>query len=126
MKLTNLDVIETNALLEKFMVLKELPPFNFLFGEVGYETTNFILELGPLFFLIIGCFFFFLAKVLLVCLIKKRGDNCLTRRIRKQIHYQAFIIRFLLEGCIVLGLIAMICVLRVSNKSHLTLLLCYR
>ena len=119
MQFTNLDVINTKSLLDKIMLLNELPPFNLVFEEVGYETTNFIIELGPLFFIIIGSLFFILARALLRRLIRKKGDNCITRRIRKEINYRLIIIRFLLESCIELLIIAIISVLRVSNTSIL-------
>ena len=96
------------------MLLNELAPFNLVFQEVGYDTTNFLIELGPLFFIILGSIFFYLTLALLRRLIKKRGDNCVTRRIRKKINFHVIAIRFVLESCIELMIIAMICVLKVS------------
>ena len=101
------------------MLLNELAPFNLVFQEVGYDTTNFLIELGPLFFIILGSIFFYLALALLRRLIKKRGDNCVTRRIRKKINYHVIVIRFMLESCIELMIIAMICVLKVSTSNIL-------
>ena len=65
MRMTNGDVIETDWLVKKIINLTYLPSFNMLFDQVGYETTNFLIELGPLLFLIIGSAFYVLAKSLL-------------------------------------------------------------
>ena len=96
------------------MTLNELPRFNMLFEEVGYDTTSFIIELGPLLFIILGTGAFFLLKALAKVATCRFKDSWLTRKVRAKVHYTAGIIRFFLESCIELGLIAMICVKNVS------------
>ena len=114
MQIVNLDVIDTGFLLEKMMTLKELPSFNILFETVGYDTSSFIIELGPLFFIILGSGIFFLAKALLGFSVRNCKDSWLKRKARAKVYYTAGIIRFFLESCIELGLIAMICISTVS------------
>lgn len=118
MQIVNLDIIDTRFLLDHILVLEDLPRFNMLFEEVGYDTSSFIIELGPLLFVMLGAVLFFTVKALLKLAVKKCDENWVTRKIRAKIHYTAGIIRFLLESCLELGLIAMICVSRVSHSCH--------
>ena len=74
MKLTNLDVIDTNWLLDKLINLTYLPTFSFRFEEAGYDTTNFLIELGPLLFLILASLIGVLIKLALKWCIERRGD----------------------------------------------------
>lgn len=54
MKLTNLDLIDVEPVLVMiFGEFHETDPFNEKFGNAGYDSTNFILECGPLFLLIL-------------------------------------------------------------------------
>ena len=55
-----------------------------------------------------------LVKWLFTKILSKYGDNCLTRRVRANIEFTVVTLRYLLEGCIQIGMSAMICVLSVS------------
>ena len=75
MKLTNLDVINTENLLNSvFEFEHEAPPYNKSFEEAGYESTNFIIELGTIF--IIGCLslLFYLIRMILLRVINYPDD----------------------------------------------------
>ena len=121
MRMTNLDIVETNWLMEMIINLTYLPSFMLQFEEVGYNTTTFLIELGPLFFLIVGSALYVLVKALLQCSVRKsESKNCVVRRIKQKSNYRAAIIRFFLEGCIELGLIAMISIVRLGKENWAT------
>ena len=83
MRMTNLDIVETNWLMEMIINLTYLPSFMLQFEEVGYNTTTFLIELGPLFFLIVGSALYVLVKALLQCSVRKsESKNCVVRRIK--------------------------------------------
>ena len=44
-------------------------------------------------------------------------DNCITKIIHKRVPYILIIVRFLLEGCIDIGMSAIICILMLSNQN---------
>ena len=73
MKITNLDVIDTNWLLDKLINLTYMPTFSLKFEEAGYDTTNFLIELGPLLFFILASLLAVSLKFALRWCIMKRG-----------------------------------------------------
>ena len=108
MKLTNLDIIKTEDFLSGVFQFKvEAPPFNTAFEEAGYDTSNFIIELGPIF--IIGCsaIVFFVFRIIILRLSKANSDFCL-RRLVLQFYPQSIVLRYLIESCIEMGLVALI------------------
>ena len=119
MKLVNFDLIDVKLALEKVISLTELKAFSYLFEAAGYETTNFFIELGILFFFIILFPIIVLLRKLLARLVKNMSNNCITSRLKRQVNNRAIILRFFLEGCVELGLVTMICVRSVSKKSTL-------
>ena len=48
-----MDVIDVQFALDWLFSLTEFDPFNIKFMEVRYDTTNFFIELGVFFFLIV-------------------------------------------------------------------------
>ena len=83
MKLTNLDVINTQTYIEAIFTFKvETEPFDGKFEEAGYESSNFILELGTLFFIISASVFLYLVRKLCQVMTQPCGKNCLTDRVR--------------------------------------------
>ena len=82
MKLTNLDVLDSGPLLESIFTFKsETPPLNAIFEEAGYETSNFILELGPLFVIIVVSTILYLVRR---CLVKLSAVRCLCPSLKRQ------------------------------------------
>lgn len=112
MKITNLDVIDTGEFLDMVISVTETPSFGFKFLEGGYDTTSYFIELGPLFFVIIGAFIYVVLKLLIMCLLrKKQPTNWFIRRVQRRENYRSAIVRFLIEGCVELSLISMMCLL---------------
>ena len=71
MKLTNLDIIDTESILTAMWNFKvETDSISPIFEEAGYESSNFIIELGPLFLII--CF----STLIYLC---KRCSTYMTR-----------------------------------------------
>lgn len=85
--------------------------------DAGYDSSNFFLLLGPLFFIGILYVFYLAVKRLLKLALRKCADNFLTRRVRKSDQVMIFLTRFLLEGCIEIGLSAMITVLLMESEN---------
>ena len=74
MRLTNLDVVDTEDFLTKFFTFKsEALPRNMIFKEAGYETSNFIIELGLIFIIIVV---FILLATMRMCLIMTMKKCC--------------------------------------------------
>lgn len=118
MKLTNLDVINTQEYIDKIFTFKvETEPLDAKFSDAGYESSNFIIELGPLFFIIMTSITFFLARLLMLYLIRPCGTNCMTKRLRQRLSIGVVVIRFMIEGCIELGLCALIAI-KMATKDQ--------
>ena len=101
--------------MKSIVTLTKFEPFNGTFSEVGYKTTNFFIELGVLFFVILLFPMTLLLRRLLKWLLRNRGENCFTKWLRKEYNHRNVTVRFLIEGCIELGLVTMICITRVSE-----------
>ena len=84
------------------------------YEDVGIESSNFFLLLGAVLLVIPVFGIIYLMKKLYYKILGKCGNNCLTRRKREEIPVMVVTLRFLLEGCLEIGLSAMICVLGVS------------
>jgi len=54
MKMTNLDLIETEGAFKKMFDFRETEPFNDRLLDAGYESSNFFIECGALFFIVLG------------------------------------------------------------------------
>ena len=68
MRLTNLDVVNTEPFLTSLFTFRsEAEPLSEIFNEAGYESSNFIIELGLLFCIIV---FFGVLAFIRICLIK--------------------------------------------------------
>ena len=118
MKLTNLDVIDTENFLNSIFTFKaETLPRNQLFEDAGYQSSNFIIELGPIFIIAIAATLFYICRVSLIRSTKKCGDNKFTRCISLKTSIKVVIVRFLIESCIELGLVALISVVMINKES---------
>ena len=87
---------------------RESGPFNAIFEQAGYETTTFIIELGLIFFLVLAFILYQILKAGLRSLTRNYGENMFTKHLRRETKYREIIVRFLLEGCMELGLVASI------------------
>ena len=76
------------------------------FWEAGYETSNFIELLGPIFFAVLAWLAYLVVVALLRILFFKCGHNCFIKRLRRPIEFGVIIIRFLFEGCLEIGISA--------------------
>ena len=116
MKLTNLDVIPTEDLLNEIFTFEvEAPAFNENFEAAGYESSNFIIELGPLGFIIVLSTVLFIIKNLLKNLSTRCDDNWFKRRLQKEPRFRLIIARFLMESCVEIGLVSTISVVTVER-----------
>ena len=93
----------------------ETAPFNQIFNRAGYNTTTYIIELGTIFHITVGFAILVPIREIFKRVMKKRETSnrflqYLKGKSDKMI-YKVIIIRFLLEGCIELGLSAMITVI---------------
>ena len=118
MHIVNLDLI--NQFGAESLVassFEETEPFNEKFEEAGYESSTFIIEIGPILYLIIIYIIGILLRAVLKKVLKANSDNWCTRFIRKPRQYRVASIRFVLEGCIEMGLAAMISMTRMNSAS---------
>ena len=85
------------------------------FSEAGYETSNFVELLGPIFLAVLAWIAYLIIIALLRVLFSPCGLNFFTRRLREPIVFGVVIIRFLLEGCLEIGISAAIQVLSLKK-----------
>lgn len=114
MKLTNLDIFRTEDIIGAIFGFADTEPLNKQFYLAGFESSNFFIELGPILFLAIGFIFLLLIKLALgyILLELLGSDSTLARIIRKPFPIRITILRFFLEGCVDMGLVALICTLK--------------
>ena len=88
------------------------------FAAAGYENANYWQLLGPLFFIIV--FFILLTVIKIICRrsVQSCNENYCTRRLRRPNKYGVIILRFLLEGCLEMGLSAMISIVMIEKESY--------
>ena len=90
MKYTNLDIIEVDDYLTAiFGDFIPTEPYSEEFEELGYETSNFFLEMGPLMFLIMLFLLYAPVRKLLQRLSRNSKDNFFSRRLKKQTHFKS-------------------------------------
>ena len=116
LKMSNLDIMQTEKIHEGIFGTSTQAPFNAVYETAGYETTNFIIESGTLMFVIIAFILITGLKALLKYATRNCGENCLTKRLRRRAFLNVPVVRFLLEGCLDLGLVSAICLLKVKNN----------
>ena len=118
MQICNLDVIDVSPYLEAMFTFKaEWPALNATFADANYESSNFIMGLGFLFFVTLFSTLMFLLRLLCarICCVPF-DDNCIKRRLHSRLKLVAIIVRFLIEGCIELGLVALISIVSMSSE----------
>ena len=121
MRLINLDLIDESDMQDWFG-FTPTAPFNAIFWEAGFDTTTFWIEIGLILFIVISFGIFVVLRELLRHIFKKypmsnRVVDFMKKKIKK-IKYKVIIVRFLLEGCIELGLSALICVLSIGKDGQ--------
>lgn len=125
LKLLGLEFVSTEDLMNGILQLRDAEAFytkeseeGILYSrweDVGYDSIYFVILIGAIFF---GVLFFLLCTCLRGCTIwltRSCDDNFLTRQVRKHVDYTVITVRFIFEGCIELGLAAMINMLMVST-----------
>ena len=116
LKLSNLDIMRTEDIHRSLFGFSDQVPFNAVYEQAGYETTNFLIESGTLLFVIVAFALFTALKAILNYATQNCGENCLTKRLRQRSSLNVPIVRFLLEGCMDLGLVSAICLLGLDNN----------
>lgn len=117
MHLTNLDIINPEDFIKSMFSFKAEPdPINENFEEAGYDTSNFILGLGLLFFVLIASTLLWLFKKLIEYIVKPCEDNCITIRVRSDNLTKVALLRFFNEGCIELSLVSMMAIKMMSEE----------
>lgn len=118
MQYTNLDIIEVDDYLEAiFGGFPSTEPFSESFEMLGYQTSNFFLEMGPLMFLIMLFLVWAPFRKLIQIVSMLCSDNFLTRRMKQATHFKMTVVRFLLEGSIEISLSAYICILKMNKNN---------
>jgi hypothetical protein len=118
--MVSFDIIRTSSLLTKvFKFDNELtPPLNFIFEQAGYESSNFILGMGPLFIAEVGYLLFFICLPVMkyIC---SQENNKLAKWMREIIPFQ-ILFRFYLEGTLELTLNTLITFRKMDGKFWTT------
>ena len=120
-----MDFIDTQTFFVAIFDLRETPSFRTeieesgkqksAFANGGYESSNYIMLIGPFFLLLIIYLTFKSLKWILVCATRNCGNNFFTRLIRRKSIFKVFAFRFLLESCLEIGICAMISVLMIDG-----------
>ena len=121
---TSLDPIDTDPVFEWMFDFRETEPYsNTVNGSVkyeagGYDSSNFFLLLGPaFFFMVIFPVYAILKKILRKIGKKLPCKNRLTKLMKKKVKYTIIITRFLLEGCLEMGISAIITIKMMSKEN---------
>ena len=95
LSLVSLEAIDTEPLLEGMFEFRETEAFMTVideqgdsvssFAKAGYDSANFLSLLGSMFFIILYYFAFQTFIFLLGLAVKRCGNNCFTRWVRKRI-----------------------------------------
>lgn len=88
-----------------------------MYETAGYESSNYFKLLGPILLIVIFLIALTILRRLIVCAVSCCPENCFTRYIRRKTDYVLFIMRFLLEGCIEIGLSSMITVIMIDKDN---------
>lgn len=125
--LCSLEFIDTSVYLNEMFSFRETEAFQTehlsdgtkiaKYEEAGYEKAIFLELLGPLFFIVIAMAIFMIVRKALQKCAMRCNDNFLTKRLKRETDNLVFIVRFLLEGCIDIGLSALIAVVSMNDKS---------
>ena len=84
MQLTNLDILPVEDIIVAIFDFKvETEPINEIFEDAGYDSSNYLLLLGSLFFIVSFGIIVYLLKKLCVRITRPMLDNWFTTRIRK-------------------------------------------
>jgi len=125
LEMVSLDFVETDEVINALFDYRETPIFmaedrggdelESKFGDAGYDSSNYVLLLGPIFLIASAYLLFNILRCLAQLSCRKCGENCLTRRIRSNTAHKVVILRFILEGCVEMGISAMISVLLMED-----------
>lgn len=126
--LCSLEFIPTDALMEYFYFHETEPYKSDVDGNdeerskyflAGYDSSNFIQLLGPMMIFIV----LYILNSIWKCLMKRCinrcgcGNNRCSNYWRKDVLHSVIVLRFLLEGCIEIGLSALITVKMLDENS---------
>ena len=115
MEYVNFDIFETQKHINFVFDFPETAPFNQIFNRAGYNTTTYIIELGAIVHMSVGFAILVPMREIFKRVMKKRETSNRFLQYLKgksdKMNYEVIIVRFLLEGCIELGLAAMITVI---------------
>ena len=121
---TSLDPIDVDPAFEWMFDFRETEPYSnkvngsYKYEVGGYDSSNFFLLLGPAFFFMIMFPVYVIVKIILRKIGKKLPcKNCLTKSMKKKVKYTIIITRFFLEGCLEMGVSAIITIRMMSNEN---------
>ena len=127
LKMCSLEFINTGWALEKMFSFRETVSINTevdsngedvsKFADAGYDSSNFVELLGPVFFVMLFYAAIVLFRLFARKVTKKCRDNFCTKRIRTSMNSKVVITRFMLEGCVEIGLSAMIAIIMVERET---------
>ena len=87
------------------------------FADAGYESSNYIELLGPLFFIVCGYAVWRVLMIFLTLIFKPCPDCCCSKRLHSmQKNQPETVMRFFLEGCVEIGLSAIISIMMMDEK----------
>ena len=112
-------MIEAEPVLEHiFGEFKPTTPYSKDFADLGYDTSNFFLECGPLMFIILIFIVYApIRKILHLIARKCNSNNACCRRLSKSTTFRMSMIRFLIESAIELSLSSYICIYMISGDN---------
>jgi hypothetical protein len=125
LQMVSFDVIRTSALLTKVFKFEneKTPPLNFIFEQAGYDTSNFILGMGPLFIAEVGYVLVFICLPIMNYICSKE-KNKFAIWLRTIVPFQ-MLFRFYLEGTLELALNTLITFRKMDGKFWTTWQLCF-
>lgn len=86
------------------------------FVDAGYDTSNFVMLLGPIFIIVVAYLSWITIRLLLRLAFSRCDENFITQRLRRSLDLRVVVMRFILEGCVEIGLSAIIAVKMIEKE----------
>jgi hypothetical protein len=120
MRLINLDALEIDPFVEQLFSFKSTKPLGLKFEKGGYDRTNFVVLAAPPLLTLFVYSVLHPFRLCLQCLSSRTGSNFCTKKLQNVTPYRNFFYRYIIEGCIDLGICALITLTVMSNESWAT------
>ena len=126
LNLAAFDFFQTDKILNGIFYFKETPSFSQIFDDAGFNGSNFIIGIGPMFLMMVSYAFFLAIRAIVLrnCKVERKYKHKLmnsfvgqTMTVFREHKLEATCIGFILEGNIDITIWAFVCAIYVKNNG---------